>query len=130
MEHSTSLRKLPDGLAFPERLQNRISFDPARKRLSYCGFMPKCTYDELIGLASDLEYRQAVEQLFVLSSNEASNGSLPAVGLPKLAAIAVGALLVLAVATWIVVKGISSDEDGVDRNPQRNGSVQDTASTE
>ena len=47
MEHSVKLSSLPGNIAFPERLHDRIKFDPVRGQLSYRGFMTKCTYDEL-----------------------------------------------------------------------------------
>jgi len=71
MEYSVKLARLPSGIAFPERLRDRVSFDPAHG-LSYRGFMTKCTYDELSALSDDPEYHRALEQLFVLTSSEMS----------------------------------------------------------
>ena len=70
MEHSTKLDKLPDGITFPKHLHERIRHIPERRRLTFHGFMTKCSYDELIALSNDLDYRRALEQIFVLSSQE------------------------------------------------------------
>src|SRR4051812_44151827 len=70
MEHSVKVSQLPEKLIFPERLEGRIRYDAAAGRLSFQGFMTKCTYDELSALSDDLEYHRALEQLFVLTSQE------------------------------------------------------------
>src|SRR5688572_19662499 len=46
MEFSVKLAKLPEAFRLPERLRDRVSYDADRGRLSYRGFMTKCTYDE------------------------------------------------------------------------------------
>ena len=70
MEHSVQLKRLPEGLQFPERLGQRIRFDAAAGRLSFQGFMTKCSYDELSAISEDGDYHRALEQLFVLTSEE------------------------------------------------------------
>ena len=72
MEHSVKLATLPEGLKFPERLGDRVRFDAAGGRLSFQGFMTKCTYDELIALSDSIDFHRALEELFVLSSEELS----------------------------------------------------------
>ncbi|MBI3464205.1 MAG: hypothetical protein HY000_14290 [Planctomycetes bacterium] len=62
------LDKLPEGLVFPADLRKRISFDPVRVRLVYCGFMCKADFDRLANLSNDLQYRRALEQLFQIST--------------------------------------------------------------
>jgi hypothetical protein len=70
MEYSVSLASLPEKVAIPDRLRERMSFDAAKQKLTYRGFMTKCTYDELATLDDDADYRRALEQLFVLTSRE------------------------------------------------------------
>jgi hypothetical protein len=70
MEYSVKLARLPANLEFPARLQDRVTFDPAKEQLSYRGFMTKCAYDELSSLSDDLDYHRALEQLFVITSGE------------------------------------------------------------
>jgi hypothetical protein len=59
---------LPDGVEFPEHLRARIAFDPAKGRLSFCGFMCKSDFDRLTLLSTDLAYRCALERLFQIST--------------------------------------------------------------
>lgn len=70
MEYSVKLASLPHGVKIPERLRERMSFDGAKQQLTYHGFMTKCTYDELVGLADDVNFHRALEELFVLTSRE------------------------------------------------------------
>ncbi len=70
MEYSVKVASLPEKVRIPERLRERMSFDAAKGQLTYRGFMTKCTYDELAALADDVEYHRALEQLFVLTSQE------------------------------------------------------------
>src|SRR5262245_16223502 len=70
MEHSVRLAVLPEKVRIPERLRERMSFDAAKGQLTYRGFMTKCTYDELADLDDDVNYHRALEELFVLTSEE------------------------------------------------------------
>jgi hypothetical protein len=106
MEHSVKLARLPAELTIPERLRERMSFDPA-KGLSYRGFMTKCTYDELCSLTDDPDYHRALEQLFVLTSEEVAPrrpiSRLPAaiiVATIGAAALAIGAMWFAAHHLW------------------------------
>jgi hypothetical protein len=74
MEYSVELLSLPDGVAFPGRLEDRVRFDPTRRRLIFQGFMTKCAYDELATLTDDAAYHRALEQLFVATSAAVSAG--------------------------------------------------------
>ena len=68
MDHATKLDRLPEGLQFPPRVNERIHFEPARSRLVWRGFMSKADYDGLFELHDDIEYRRALERLFQLST--------------------------------------------------------------
>ena len=118
MEFSVKLAHLPAGIKFPERLNDRIRFDPARGQFAYRGFMTKCTYDELSALSDDPEYHRALEQLFVLTSEEVAPHS-PARNLAApilVAAVGIAALVVAAV--WIMARhsGAESSPVGVPAN--------------
>src|SRR6478609_2751950 len=99
MEYSVKIACLPEHVRIPERLRERMNFDATKGQLTYRGFMTKCTYDELAALADDVEYHRALEQLFVLTSEEvgphARTRSLAAPIL--LATVGVAALVVAAV---------------------------------
>jgi hypothetical protein len=101
MEYSTKLARLPANVTFPERLQDRVSFDAAAGRLTYRGFMTKCTYDELCALSDDVEYHRALEQLFIQTSAEVAphrDNLMPAVvGLAS-----VFAALLIVIVLWLV----------------------------
>jgi hypothetical protein len=106
MEYSAKLARLPAELKFPERLRDRVGFDAAAERLTYRGFMTKCTYDELCALTDDVEYHRALEQLFVRTSEEVAphhrSRMLPAaIGL----ATAIAALLILVVLWFVMSRG-------------------------
>ena len=70
MDHFVSLDRLPDGLEFPERVRDRISYDPTRKALVYHGPMSRSHYALLWSLSSDWGYRGAVEALFRKANSE------------------------------------------------------------
>jgi len=70
MEHSVKLASLPKKVVLPERLRERMLFDPGKGEILFRGFMTKCTYDELAALDDDADYRRALEELFVLTSEE------------------------------------------------------------
>jgi hypothetical protein len=97
MEYAVTLARLSEDVAFPERLRERIRFDPVQGRLSFQGFMTKCTYDELSALTDDADYHRALEQLFVLTSEEVA----PRCAKRKVPA----AILVAAIGTAALVGG-------------------------
>ena len=99
MQHRVPLGQLPSGVEFPAQLRERIEYDPDRRELIFRGFMTKYTYDELAQLAKDVPYRDALERLFVLSSEEVQR---PTPRRPPVVAIAgaVASLLVLALFVW------------------------------
>ena len=103
MEHSVKLSSLPSDIAFPERLHDRIKFDPGRGQLSYRGFMTKCTYDELAALHDDADYRRALEHLFVLTSEEVAPRTRSR-GVPAMVLVAVAAALLAAVVIWTMTR--------------------------
>ena len=131
MEHTTPLRHLPDGITIPDYLQDRLTYDRERGRISYRGFMSKRAYDELISLADDLEYRRAVEQLFVLSADEANRVEASAARLPVRALIAVGIVLLACVVAQVVTHSMSvdSEEHGLDRDEYLDELSWETVST-
>ncbi len=111
MHHFATLERLPHGITLPEHLLDRVSYFPERRQLMYRGFMTKCAYDELIALSSDLEYRRALEQLFVLSSKEAIARAPP---VPRLFILSVCILssVVFAIAIgWITVRSFSYSQE-------------------
>jgi hypothetical protein len=110
MDHSTTLQNLPDDVAFPEHLRARIGFDRERQRLTFRGFMTKCAYDELVGLANDTDYRRAVEQLFVLSSEEVGPSRPRRVRPLTLAVTVVGSIVIAMLVAWAMFRQ-ASDRD-------------------
>jgi hypothetical protein len=62
------LDSLPEGLTFPSSLQDRISYDPATKRLCFEGFMSKTDFDKLIRLSNNIAYQRAMERLFQIAT--------------------------------------------------------------
>ena len=110
MEHSVKLSMLPEAVAFPERLQGRIRHDPAAGRLSFQGFMTKCTYDELSVLSDDPNYHRALEQLFVMTSEEVApppaRSTIPAaIALATLGAVALAFLVF-----WSLTRQAATDK--------------------
>jgi len=103
MQHAVPLRTLPVGLEFPEQLRERVHYDPARGTLAFDGFMTKCRFDELMQLSTDPEYRRALDELFVLSSEEVLPHS-PARGLWIGLAAAAAAVLALSLTIWAIWK--------------------------
>jgi hypothetical protein len=70
VEHFVTVPKFPEGLQFPPELSQRISYDPARGRLVFRGFMSKADFDRISRLSDDWSYRRAVEDLFRLCMPE------------------------------------------------------------
>src|SRR5437763_16832935 len=99
MEYSVKLASLPDDVAVPDRLRDRMRFDAAKQRLTYRGFMTKCTYDELAALDDGADYRRALEELFVLTSREIAPRQRSR-RLPAVLVIAAAAALLAAVVLW------------------------------
>jgi hypothetical protein len=64
MPRSVRLDRLPTGLHFPVELSTKISFDAARQRLQFEGFMSKTDFDKLVRLHNDLAYQRALQELF------------------------------------------------------------------
>jgi hypothetical protein len=100
MEYSVKIACLPEHVRIPERLRERMNFDATKGQLTYRGFMTKCTYDELAALADDVEYHRALEQLFVLTSQEMApkprSRGLAAVALAAAAAAVLAVIVVWA----------------------------------
>src|SRR2546425_1059706 len=103
MEHSVRLSRLLDNVAFPERLRDRVSFDPARGQLTFRGFMTKCTYDELAALDDDADYRRALEQLFVLTSEEVAPPAKSR-GVTAILLATVATAVLAAVVIWAIMR--------------------------
>ncbi len=99
MEYSVKVASLPDTVRIPEHLHERMSFDAAKGQLTYRGFMTKCTYDELAALADDVEYHRALEQLFVLTSQEMAPQSRSR-GLAAMSLAAAAIAMLVAIAAW------------------------------
>ena len=106
MEFFVPLARLPDKLAFPERLREKVAYDAEERRLVYRGFMTKCTYDELSVLSEDPDYHRALEQLFVLTSAAVT----PQLSrkMPVAFAAAVAAIAVTAAAIWFTLRANTS----------------------
>jgi hypothetical protein len=103
MEYSVRLSRLPEQVRFPERLRGRINYEAAKGLLSYQGFMTKCTYDELAALDDDAEYHRALEELFVLTSQDVA----PPPNARRISAIVlapVAAMLVAAAILWAMMR--------------------------
>ena len=116
MDFSVKLAALPAGLTFPERLRERVSFDPVAGRFGYRGFMTKCTYDELSALSDDPDYHRALEDLFVLTSSEMaprSSRSMSAV----IVLATIGSALLAMILGWMMMR------DGASQKPVNNTST-------
>lgn len=107
MEYSVKLDRLSPKVAFPERLRERMIYDPARGQLSYRGFMTKCTYDELAALDDDPHYRRALEELFVLTSAEVAPRAKGRSYAAAIMLATVAAALVVAVVLWSAMRQAS-----------------------
>jgi hypothetical protein len=101
MEYSVKLASLPEKVRIPERLRERMSFDAARGQLTYRGFMTKCTYDELAALDDDVNYHRALEELFVLTSEEIAPRPRSR-GLSALLLVTAAAALLAAAVFWTI----------------------------
>jgi hypothetical protein len=64
VDHFVTLERIPDHLRFPEKLADRIWYDPAAKRLCFRGYMSKTEFDLLCELSRDWSFRRKLEELF------------------------------------------------------------------
>src|SRR5947199_8841967 len=101
MEYSVKLASLPENVTVPDRLRDRMRFDAAKQQLTYRGFMTKCTYDELAALDDDADYRRALEQLFVLTSQDIAPRQRSR-GLPAMLLVAAAAALLAGFFFWAI----------------------------
>ena len=70
MIRHVKLERLPDGLTFPEKLADRISYDAGARELRFEGFMSKTDFDKLVRLHNDIGYQRALERLFQICTFE------------------------------------------------------------
>ena len=68
MEHTVQVTTMPVEIEFPRNLQRKIRFDRAQQQLVFRGFMCKSEYDQLLRLNQDVNYQNAVTQLFQQST--------------------------------------------------------------
>lgn len=61
---SASLENLPQKIAFPNHLKDKIYYKPREKLLIFKGRMSKEEKDELLRLSPDKHYRNAIEELY------------------------------------------------------------------
>ena len=102
MQHRVPLAKLPEGLVFPAHLRERLEYDAGRRELVFRGFMTKYTYDELFQLSTDGDFREALERIFVHTSEEVQTPPRPK--LPLIAAFALAASIVIGAAVvWMLL---------------------------
>ena len=99
--HSVPLDTLPDPFPIPADLTSRFGYDPARKGLTFDGFMCKAIYDRLREVSQDYHYQRALEQLFDICVPE-EDASRRGYGL----LVAAGLVVVVAalVAVWAVFR--------------------------
>ena len=103
MLRHAKLDRLPDGISFPEKLADRISYDAASRELRFQGFMSKTDFDKLVRLHNDIGYQRALERLFQICTFE-SEPPRPS-GRSKLMLIAAGAtaaIVALSVAAFLL----------------------------
>ncbi len=62
--HTVPLQHLRPDVVFPTDLSDRIWFEQGSRQLCFCGYMSKATFDRLVCLSPDDEYRRALESLF------------------------------------------------------------------
>src|SRR5262245_54830584 len=103
MQHQVRLAQLPTGVQFPAHLGERIAYDAERHELSFRGFMTKYTYDELAQLSKDVPYHEALEQLFVLSSEEVVRPQAARGISPVILAAAAAGVVALGLLVWAVL---------------------------
>ena len=104
MLRHVKLEQLPDGLSFPEKLADRISYDSDSRELRFEGFMSKTDFDKLVRLHNDIGYQRALERLFQICTFESEPAH--AVSRSKLMLIAAGAtaaIVALSVAAFMLV---------------------------
>lgn len=111
MEFSTFLERLPDGVSFPEHLRTRCQYDSVNKRLIYCGFMTKSVYDELVGMHKDHYYRDAVEKLFVQSSDDLAP-SRSSVSVVRWTLAGIGVIVLGAATIWAILEIVTFRQSG------------------
>ena len=70
MVRHVKLDRLPDGITFPEKLADRISYDAESRELRFQGFMSKTDFDKLVRLHNDIGYQRALERLFQICTFE------------------------------------------------------------
>jgi hypothetical protein len=111
MEYMTPLRQLPQGISFPPVVSERISFDSQAGRLTYRGFMTKYAHDELLALAADEQYRNAVENLFVQSAAEFAPRPSARTSHWLVTGLTVGITAIAALGTWTVWQMATGGQD-------------------
>jgi hypothetical protein len=103
MLRRVKLNRLPDGLSFPEKLADRISYDADSRELRFHGFMSKTDFDKLVRLHNDIGYQRALERLFQICTFESEP---PAAGnrskLMLIAAGATAAIVALSIAAFML----------------------------
>jgi hypothetical protein len=71
MDHFVTLDKLPEGIAFPTDLKDKIWFDAHARKLFFRGYMSKTEFDRLCQITKDWSFRRKLEELFQMSVYEA-----------------------------------------------------------
>jgi hypothetical protein len=68
--HGVPLTHLPADFSIPADLESRFWYDEPARRLVFDGFMSKAAYDRLCLLSNDLDYREALDDLFRIAVPE------------------------------------------------------------
>jgi hypothetical protein len=98
--HGVPLTRLPADFSIPADLQNRFWYDQAERRLVFDGFMSKSAYDRLCLLSNDLDYREALDDLFRIAVPEDEVPSKAPVMV--WVACLVGGLIAAATVVWAI----------------------------
>ena len=101
-QRAVKLDRIPDGLSFPPKLQERIRYDSTARELQFDGFMSKTDFDKLVGLHNDIAYQRALERLFQIATFDTPAEDSPSRGPVWILGLSV-ICVVLATAAWMLL---------------------------
>ena len=104
MLRHVKLERLPDGLSFPQKLAERISYAAESHELRFAGFMSKTDFDKLVRLHNDIAYQRALDRLFQICTFESEpQGTGRRSKLVLIAAGTAAAIVAVSVAAFLLV---------------------------
>ena len=104
MLRCVKLERLPEGISFPDKLADRVNYDPVSRELQFDGFMSKTDFDKLVHLHNDIAYQRALERLFQICTYEPETvPGRPRSSLMLMTAGATAAIVALVVTVFMLV---------------------------